>query len=391
MRRDKNHDSNWCKFGARWSDKVLQQRTNVSFAVFESLMCALFYFSHLFDIFVSIGQGIGGLTILLGEFLRAHDQVQNVPGVVVKRSVPLEVWGDEFEGMRSTHVISRESRMNFGMENEDVVTFYEFCQYVAREIVSPAVYLERSWKQHDLPRTCTKSCAQGEKAVEQPVSCIEGGGADTVPPSTNVARSSRTTRDVKTPLRAVGGELSHIAEETPLDLDPAHHLEDNNSCMGSIASSTMLFASRGRIRPTSAPPPPPQLNASVPGYRPLPPTVFNGRDITSNKKAMRKKYNQLHQYKLDPRMESNFTPSNFPKKIPQNRGLPKRLLPVINLQVPTKNDVSHSHYSTTAEGSRMTLHLQVPFNNSFFSIEEKPSVCSATICDLSMSMKSHLA
>eukprot|EP00603_Paraphysomonas_imperforata_P001899 CAMPEP_0114415064 /NCGR_PEP_ID=MMETSP0103-20121206/1717_1 /TAXON_ID=37642 ORGANISM="Paraphysomonas imperforata, Strain PA2" /NCGR_SAMPLE_ID=MMETSP0103 /ASSEMBLY_ACC=CAM_ASM_000201 /LENGTH=477 /DNA_ID=CAMNT_0001583237 /DNA_START=170 /DNA_END=1603 /DNA_ORIENTATION=+ len=396
---------------------------DMTLATFESLMLAFFYFSHLFEIFVAIGQGegvLGGLSILLGEFLRSKEKVLKMQGVEAKRYIPLEVWGDEFEVMASGTGSTVASNWNNG---EVVVTFQEFCQYAVRELCTPEEYLthykRKPWVERpEFPpmynplegysqtlAKCRRVTPQESVSVSVSVPQQEeeqsvDGDSKKIPP----------LQMHSSPKKILGGELSLVAEETSHDLGPAlrpdyhssffmerNKLENDDSVAGESTSSSILFASRGRIRPTSAPPPhfSPSghlLEEGLPAYRPLPPTVYNGRNIVTNKKALKKKYNQVHQYRLDPKMETNYTPRNFPKKIPQNRGLPKRLCTRITpqLSLGKLDQSSHpsllpSHFSTV-EGSRTTLHLQVPLQQSYFSIEEKPSVTadSTTMCDLSM-------
>ena len=99
------------------------------FELFDKLMVALFYFSHLFDIFSAADNHISDQIILFGEFRRAKESVLAVSGIELKLHIPDGVWEEEF------------TKMDSGVDENDGVTFHEFCQYAVREFTTPEDYL----------------------------------------------------------------------------------------------------------------------------------------------------------------------------------------------------------------------------------------------------------
>ena len=424
-------------------------------------MVALFYFSHLFEIFLTTDDNVGDQKILIGEFLRAKDKLLSLPGVHLKSpsrqlvQVEAEEEEDEVQYIDQGGRRGRRRRGDQGLTLElwraeffkmdsqvsqnDYVCFHEFCQYAVRELVTPEQYLERYQKKaYDPLRPAYPPRYNPNISYSESLS--------------SCGRVEKSKPITKAEIEVVLSPAQHKRKSTEQGLDNEKtiqiHIEDSNSNSNSNSAS-ILFASRGRIRPATAPPPrtvpattlltaPAALPHPASGYALLKPTVFNGRDVLSNKKAQKKKYNTFHAFKLDPKMNSNFTRKNLPKRMPHPasyRGLPKRLLvptshnfsggnlgramtvpppaiiPNNNNQKTNSNHINNyynedeenryrsSSCSTLAEVSR-TLRLQVslqshllekpPMDVGLMSGSQPSLLCvsatdSVTMCDLSMS------
>lgn len=349
-------------------------------------MVALFYFSHLFELFRKSDDNVGDEKILIGEFLRAKDKLLSLPGVVMKPPRKKQIVQVEAEAEIEMEIdvemdvnvedggkggdtdTDKDTSFNngltldlwreefFKMDSEvgqnDNICFHEFCQYAVRELIAPEPYLESYQKKAYDPHRPSYPPRFDRRIsyIESLARCNKRAKVkDKTKTRTMIMKKQITESETEQPDNSRSREEEIINTEQENGRETALHQQENSTYSNTIS---ILFTSRGRIRPASAPPPPSPLSLPRPcAYALLRPTVFNGRNIVSNKKAQKKKYNTFHQYKLDPNnvdnkdshsnstsnsnrnnsnSKKNYTSSKkYPKKSPPvtpNRGSPKQLL-----------------------------------------------------------------
>ena len=408
-------------------------------------MVTLFYFSHLFEVFIASDDNVGDQKILKGEFIRAKDKLLCQPGIRIKKKIPLDAWEAEFE------------KMDSGVRKNEYVSFHEFCQYAVKELTTPEKYLADYKKDDFVVRPQYpplyddginyqksllkhKRLARAQTSVTLPTDVhiakrleslrpeasffnnkaeLENASStllherdkELLSPSeslditdtiSNCSKQTHEPNQFPTPItdveliasREKQAPIISMSQEVDLELSSPREIQENSMVVDyshitdeKDRSVSILLASRGRIRPFSAPPPraPKCSPAPKPDCKLLQPTVFNGRHILSVKKAKKKKYNIFHQYKLDRDAESNCTPRKYvpQKKILKNE-LPKKPLSPTTHRIATAADGGLSFCSSIHSHATLRVHFPSIY------VDEKASPCSSSHVDRRLSCDSKI-